>query len=76
MAVYYVDGVQYEAKILRLKRWKKAAVVRFYDYNNEEEVKFSDLVKIRKKPSKVQPVDNIKSISITTRISRKSKRDQ
>ena len=53
MAVYYVDGVQYEAKILRLKRWKKAAVVRFYDYNNEEEVKFSDLVKIRKKPSKV-----------------------
>ena len=45
MAVYYEDGVQYRAKILQVKSWKKAAVVKFLDYGNEEEVKMSDMFK-------------------------------
>ena len=55
MAVYYEDGHRYRAKILQLKEWKGAAVVRFSDYGNEEEVKFSDMTKMDKikKPSKV-----------------------
>ena len=53
MAKYYEDGISYKAKILQLKQWKKAAVVRFYEYDNEEEVSFSDLAKMDKKPSKV-----------------------
>ena len=53
MAIYYEDGLNYKAKILQLKEWKSAAVVRFSDYGNEEEVKLSDLTKIDKKPSKV-----------------------
>ena len=53
MAKYYEDGISYKAKILQLKQWKKAAVVRFYEYDNEEEVSFSDLAKMEKKPSKV-----------------------
>ena len=55
MAIYYEDGQSYRAKILQLKEWKNAAVVRFSDYGNEEEVKLSDLTKIDKikKPSKV-----------------------
>ena len=55
MAIYYEDEQSYRAKILQLKEWKNAAVVRFSDYGNEEEVKLSDLTKIDKikKPSKV-----------------------
>ena len=53
MAVYYEDGLNYRAKILQLKDWKSAAIVRFSDYGNEEEVKLSDMIKIDKKPSKV-----------------------
>ena len=53
MAVYYVDHVQYRAKIIQIKDWKQAAIVRFLDYGNEEEVKFADMVMLDKKPSKV-----------------------
>ena len=55
MAIYYEDRISYRAKILQLKDWKSAAVVRFSDYGNEEEVNLSDLTKIDKikKPSKV-----------------------
>ena len=48
MAVYYEDGLSYRAKILQLKEWKKAAVVRFSEYGNEEEVNLTDLTKIDK----------------------------
>ena len=53
MAKYYEDGILYKAKILQLKQWKRAAIVRFYEYDNEEEVSYSDLTKMEKKPSKV-----------------------
>ena len=53
MAVYYEDGITYRAKILQVKDWKKAVVVKFIDYGNEEEVRFDDLSKMDKKPSKV-----------------------
>ena len=53
MAVFYEDGQLYRAKILNIKDWKEAAVVRFSEYGNEEEVNFSELSKINKKPSKV-----------------------
>ena len=53
MAVYYEDGLEYRAKILHIKDWKAAAVVKFTEYGNEEEVNFSELSKMDKKPSKV-----------------------
>lgn len=52
MAVFYEDGLLYRAKILNIKDWKEAAVVRFSEYGNEEEVNFSELSKISKKPTK------------------------
>merc|ERR1719447_1999925 len=60
MAVYYEDGITYRAKILQLKDWKKAVVVKFIDYGNEEEVRFGDLSKMDKKPSKKQKKRPIK----------------
>ena len=53
MAVFYEDGLEYRAKILQIKDWKGAAVVKFTEYGNEEEVSFSELSKMNKKPSKV-----------------------
>ena len=53
MAVYYEDGLEYRAKILQIKDWKNAAVVKFTEYGNEEEVNFSDLSRMDRKPSKV-----------------------
>ena len=53
MAVFYEDRLKYRAKILQIKDWKDAAVVRFTEYGNEEEVNFSELSKMGKKPSKV-----------------------
>ena len=53
MAVFYEDGLEYRAKILQIKDWKDAAVVKFTEYGNEEEVNFSELSKMNKKPSKV-----------------------
>jgi len=52
MAVFYEDGLEYRAKILQIKDWKDAAVVKFTEYGNEEEVNFSELSKMNKKPSK------------------------
>ena len=53
MAVFYEDGLEYRAKILQIKDWKDAAVVKFTEYGNEEEVNFSELSRMDKKPSKV-----------------------
>ena len=53
MATFFEDGLEYRAKILQIKEWKEAAVVKFTGYGNEEEVNFSELSKINKKPSKV-----------------------
>lgn len=53
MAVFYEDGLEYRAKILAIKGWKNAAVVKFTEYGNEEEVNFSELSRMDKKPSKV-----------------------
>ena len=53
MAVYYEDGLEYRAKIIQIKDWKEAAVVKFSDYGNEEEVKLTNLSKINRKSSKV-----------------------
>ena len=53
MAVFDEDGLEYRAKILIIKNWKDAAVVKFTEYGNEEEVNFSELSKMDKKPSKV-----------------------
>ena len=53
MAIFSEDGLEYRAKILQVKDWKGAAVVKYADYGNEEEVNFTELSKIKKKPSKV-----------------------
>ena len=53
MAVFYEDRLKYRAKILQIKDWKDAAVVKFTEYGNEEEVNFSELSKIDKKSTKV-----------------------
>ena len=47
------DGEYYRAKIILVKEWKNAAVVRFSDYGNEEEVKMVDMIKLAQSPSKV-----------------------
>ena len=52
-AVFSEDGEYYRAKIILVKEWKNAAVVRFSDYGNEEEVKMVDMIKLAQNPSKV-----------------------
>ena len=52
-AVFSEDGEYYRAKIILVKEWKNAAVVRFSDYGNEEEVKMVDMIKLAQSPSKV-----------------------
>jgi len=51
-AVFSEDGEYYRAKIILVKEWKNAAVVRFSDYGNEEEVKMVDMIKLAQNPSK------------------------
>eukprot|EP00092_Neocalanus_flemingeri_P018096 GFUD01019586.1.p1 GENE.GFUD01019586.1~~GFUD01019586.1.p1 ORF type:complete len:191 (-),score=60.89 GFUD01019586.1:182-754(-) len=51
-AVFSEDGEFYRAKVILVKDWKSAAVVRFSDYGNEEEVKMADMTKIPPNPSK------------------------
>ena len=43
LAVFSEDGETYNAKIVLLKHWKGAAVVHFFEYGNQEEVKLEDL---------------------------------
>jgi len=43
LAVFSEDGETYNAKIMLLKHWKGAAVVHFFEYGNQEEVKLEDL---------------------------------
>ena len=43
LAVFSEDGETYNAKIVLLKHWKGAAVVHFFEYGNQEEVKLENL---------------------------------
>ena len=56
-AVFSEDGESYRAKVILVKDWKNAAVVRFSDYGNEEEVKMVDMTKVPQNPSKVNIED-------------------
>jgi len=51
-AVFSEDGEYYRAKVILVKEWRNAAVVRFSGYGNEEEVKMEDMVKLSPNPSK------------------------
>jgi len=51
-ALFSEDGEYYRAKVILVKEWKNAAVVRFSDYGNEEEVKMVDMTKLAQNPSK------------------------
>jgi len=51
-AVFSEDGEYYKAKVILVKEWRSAAVVRFSGYGNEEEVKMDDMVKLSHSPSK------------------------
>ena len=55
-AVFSEDGEYYKAKVILVKEWRNAAVVRFSGYGNEEEVKMEDMVKLAQNPSKVEKV--------------------
>jgi len=51
-AVFSEDGEYYRAKVILVKEWRNAAVVRFSGYGNEEEVKMEDMIKLSQNPSK------------------------
>jgi len=51
-AVFSEDGEYYKAKVILVKEWRSAAVVRFSGYGNEEEVKMDNMVKLSHSPSK------------------------
>lgn len=66
-ALYDEDGFYYLAKVIRVKDWKNASVVRFTDYGNEEEVLFSNMKEIEKretKKNKKRPVKKKRKIRV------------
>lgn len=68
-ALYHIDGVHYPAKVVLVKDWRDAAVVRFSGYNNEEEVKFTDMKEVEKhKKKKKRPVKKKRKIRVRTKL--------
>lgn len=66
-ALYDEDGFYYLAKVIRVKDWKNASVVRFTEYGNEEEVLFSNMKEIEKretKKNKKRPVKKKRKIRV------------
>ena len=52
-----------------MKDWRDAAVVRFSGYNNEEEVKFTDMKEVEKhKKKKKRPVKKKRKIRVRTKL--------
>ena len=53
-ALFSEDGEYYRAKVIQVKDWKNAVIVRFSDYGNEEEVKMINMAKLPQNAAKVR----------------------